>query len=69
MLVWVQVPSPAVEKSRKSETGFLLFLCKHAGRATNLPAVSDRIGKGRNASMSRRLPGKKLCAYDDEIQV
>ena len=64
------------------------FLCKHAGRATNLlaragicratdsdrlclelPAVSDRIGKGRHASMSRRLPGKKLCAYDDEIQV
>ena len=45
------------------------FLCKHAGRATNLPAVSDRIGNGRHASMSRRLPGKKLCAYDDEIQV
>ena len=41
MLVWVQVPSPAVEKSRKSETDFLLFLCKHAGRVTNLPAVSE----------------------------
>ena len=48
MLVWVQVPSPAVEKSRKSETGFLLFLCNTpVGRPVSdrlcleLPAVSE----------------------------